>query len=215
MNDPWGRSAKSIPLFVVAARLYMTPTDVFLFVKAGNLPVFIPNGVVVKKSDEFPGKYLWVYEDDYDAYIESRLIRWLGDEPRPLVNPLGRYWVDVKERFVPARLARLAPCTKIRRHLSPRPRPPGGKAPPFGWRIGPDTVTLFPVTREQDVIGRMMVLRASGKNRRQIAEELTAHGCRQRDGTTAWRPGTVAGILAREDAIAAAASPVPCLDGDN
>jgi len=80
----------------------------------------------------------------------------------------------------------------------PQAEAPGGQGPPFGWKVAPDTVTLLPVGPEQDVIGRMILLRGQGRNPRQIAAELTARGCRRRDGKTVWGAGTVARILAKE-----------------
>jgi len=212
---PAGRSARPAPAPIpplrgpgpdlitfaeAAAGFSCPPASLLEWVKRGHLPVFAPLGRVMRGSEKGLVKDLWIFRADWEAFLRARRMRW-GDPPAPPPAPgeaKGRFWAGIRGELADARrpAARRPLRPKVCRHVSPRPRPPGGKVPPFGWKVAPDTVTLLPVRPEQDVVGRMILLRGQGRNPRQMAAELTAPGCRRRDGKTSWGAGAVARILA-------------------
>ncbi len=71
---------------------------------------------------------------------------------------------------------------------------------PFGWRLGPDGVTLIAVEPEQAVIADIKAMRLAGKSYRAIAAELTRRGVPTKQGRGSWKHSAIVGIVGRDGA---------------
>ncbi len=80
-------------------------------------------------------------------------------------------------------------------HKASRGEYTGGEVP-FGYRLGPEGVTVEPYEPEQAILERMMALRSAGMSLRGIGQELVAQGFVNRSGAV-WGPSTLKRVLDR------------------